>query len=81
MSNSWTQHRLVWEGHLSILDFRALLQKRVCSYKEKEKENEEKNIHKHSNSMIKTDDDDDDGGDNNDIYNDYDVDKNAPEIQ
>lgn len=33
--------------------------------------------------MIKTDDDDDDDddGDNNDIYNDYDVDKNAPEIQ
>lgn len=32
--------------------------------------------------MIKTDDDDDgDGGDNDGIYNYYDVYKNAPEIQ
>jgi len=35
------------------------------------------------NSMLKTDDDDDDDddGDNDSIYNDYDVDNNAPEIQ
>lgn len=62
--------------------FQGLIADQNLLLHSEEKENEEKKStrHTHSNSMIKTDDDDG-GGDKDCIYNDYDVDKNAPEIQ